>query len=140
MICQRLKAISYHRTRCLGYICKQNVIQRFFVSLVTMSAYRGLNHYMLSMIKSFSFDSVDANALNYVPVYCSMVWTLVLVYLSRLTGPLCSICVTGYCIECHCIFMSEDNIMRLVPNMVSFAWPMSPISACSMFIIPHNLD
>ncbi|OJJ87961.1 uncharacterized protein ASPGLDRAFT_64029 [Aspergillus glaucus CBS 516.65] len=67
-------------------IRKPNVIQHFMVSLVAMSAYQGLTHYTPSMIKSFGFDSVDANALASVPVYCSMVWTLVLAYLSDWLG------------------------------------------------------
>lgn len=67
-------------------IRKPNMIQHFMVSLVAMSAYQGLTHYTPSMIKSFGFDSVDANALTSVPVYCSMAWTLVLAYLSDWLG------------------------------------------------------
>lgn len=67
-------------------IRKPNVIQHFMFSLVAMSAYQGLTHYTPSMIKSFGFDSVDANALASVPVYCSMIWTLVLAYLSDWLG------------------------------------------------------
>lgn len=63
-------------------VCKPNVIQHFFVSLTSMSAYQGLNHYTPSIIKSFGFDGVDANALTSVPVYASMVWTLALAYIS----------------------------------------------------------
>lgn len=59
-----------------------NVLQHFFISLISMSAYQGLNHYTPSMIKSFGFGSVNANALASVPVYCSMVWTLALSYIA----------------------------------------------------------
>lgn len=59
-----------------------NVLQHFFISLISMSAYQGLNHYTPSMIKSFGFGNVNANALASVPVYCSMVWTLALSYIA----------------------------------------------------------
>lgn len=63
-------------------IRKPNVIQHFFISLTSMSAYQGLNHYTPSIIKSFGFGSVNANALTSVPVYASMIWTLALAFIS----------------------------------------------------------
>lgn len=63
-------------------IRKPNIIQHFFVSLTSMSAYQGLNHYTPSIIKSFGFGSVNANALTSVPVYASMIWTLALAFIS----------------------------------------------------------
>lgn len=61
---------------------KPNLIQHFFISLTSMSAYQGLNHYTPSIIKSFGFGSVNANALTSVPVYASMLWTLALAFIS----------------------------------------------------------
>ena len=59
-------------------IRQPNLILHFFVSLTSMSAYQGLNHYTPSIIKSFGFGSSNANALTSVPVYASMIWTLAL--------------------------------------------------------------
>ncbi|KAL5333996.1 major facilitator superfamily domain-containing protein [Aspergillus crustosus] len=46
------------------------VIQHFFITLVAMSGFQGLGQYTPSMIKSFGFSAVRANALASVPVYC----------------------------------------------------------------------
>ena len=106
-----------------------NVIQHFFISLISMSAYQGLNHYTPSMIKSFGFGSVNANALASVPVYCSMVWTLALAYLAYVwpyelrlvdkqvltdqgsTGPSWSIRAVMHYLECHFVRVSTGKSM-----------------------------
>lgn len=55
-------------------------LQHFFITLVAMSGFQGLTQYTPSMIKSFGFNAIQANALASVPIYCSMVWCLVLSY------------------------------------------------------------
>ncbi|GAB1198288.1 hypothetical protein APSETT444_007602 [Aspergillus pseudonomiae] len=40
-----------------------NTIQHFFITLVAMSGFQGLTQYTPSMIKSFGFSAVRANAL-----------------------------------------------------------------------------
>lgn len=57
------------------------IIQHFFITLVAMSGFQGLTQYTPSMIKSFGFSAVRANALASVPVYCGMFWILILSYL-----------------------------------------------------------
>ena len=106
-----------------------NVIQHFFISLISMSAYQGLNHYTPSMIKSFGFGNVNANALASVPVYCSMVWTLALAYLAYVwpyelrlvdkqvltdqgsTGSSWSIRAAMHYLECHFVRVSTGKSM-----------------------------
>ncbi|KAL4985333.1 major facilitator superfamily domain-containing protein [Aspergillus falconensis] len=61
---------------------RPRIIQHFFITLVAMSGTQGLTQYMPSMIKSFGFSAVRANALASVPAYCGMLWVLVLSYLS----------------------------------------------------------
>ncbi|KAF7591703.1 hypothetical protein BBP40_001216 [Aspergillus hancockii] len=61
-------------------------IQHFFVTLVAMSGFQGLTQYTPSMIKSFGFSAVRANALASVPIYCSMVWCLGLSYFADRSG------------------------------------------------------
>lgn len=57
------------------------IIQHFFVSLVSMSGFQGLTMYTPSLIKSFGFSATRANALDAVPVYCGIVWLVMLAYL-----------------------------------------------------------
>ncbi|OOO07848.1 major facilitator superfamily MFS_1 [Aspergillus oryzae] len=61
-------------------------LQHFFITLVAMSGFQGLTQYTPSMIKSFGFNAIQANALASVPIYCSMVWCLVLSYFADRTG------------------------------------------------------
>jgi hypothetical protein len=56
------------------------IIQHFFVTFVAMSGFQGLTTYTPSLIKSFGFSVVRANALAAVPVYCGIVWLLILAY------------------------------------------------------------
>ncbi|KAL3476701.1 major facilitator superfamily domain-containing protein [Aspergillus californicus] len=62
-------------------IRQPRIIQHFFITLVAMSGFQGLSQYTPSMIKSFGFSAIRANALASVPVYCGMVWILILSYL-----------------------------------------------------------
>ncbi|PYI29487.1 hypothetical protein BP00DRAFT_448307 [Aspergillus indologenus CBS 114.80] len=52
---------------------------------VSMSALSGLTTYTPTLIKSFGYDAIHANVLASVPVYCSMVLTFTLAYLSDRT-------------------------------------------------------
>lgn len=60
-------------------------LQHMLITLVAMSGFQGLNTYTPSMIKSFGFSAVRANALASVPVYASIVWTTILAYSSYVT-------------------------------------------------------
>ncbi|PYI12861.1 MFS transporter [Aspergillus violaceofuscus CBS 115571] len=64
---------------------KPTIIQHFFFTLVSMSALSGLTTYTPTLIKSFGYDAIHANLLASVPVYCSMVLTFTLAYLSDRT-------------------------------------------------------
>ncbi|KAL4938462.1 hypothetical protein BDV06DRAFT_225994 [Aspergillus oleicola] len=82
------------------------VIQHFFITLVAMSGFQGLTQYTPSMIKSFGFGAVRANALASVPVYCGMLWILILSYLSDKTGhrgPFVLIAITWNVISYACL-------------------------------------
>lgn len=56
------------------------ILQHVFVTLVSMTGFTGLTQYTPSMIKGLGFGAVKANALASVPVYCGMVWLIVLSY------------------------------------------------------------
>jgi hypothetical protein len=58
------------------------IIQHVLVTLVAMTGFQGITQYTPSMIKALGFDAVKANALSSVPVYCSMVWLVILSYAS----------------------------------------------------------
>ncbi|KAL4972629.1 major facilitator superfamily domain-containing protein [Aspergillus desertorum] len=82
------------------------IIQHFFITLVAMSGFQGLTQYTPSIIKSFGFSAVRANALASVPVYCGMLWVLVLSYLSDKTGhrgPFVLISITWNVISYACL-------------------------------------
>jgi MFS family permease len=61
-------------------ICQPRTLQHVFITLVAMSAFQGLTQYTPSIVKSFGFTAVHANALASVPVYASMIWTAGLAY------------------------------------------------------------
>ncbi|RDW68703.1 uncharacterized protein DSM5745_08463 [Aspergillus mulundensis] len=82
------------------------IIQHFFITLVAMSGFQGLTQYTPSMIKSFGFSAVRANALASVPVYCGMLWVLILSYLSdklNHRGPFVLIAITWNVISYACL-------------------------------------
>ncbi|OJJ54833.1 hypothetical protein ASPSYDRAFT_210570 [Aspergillus sydowii CBS 593.65] len=82
------------------------IIQHFFITLVAMSGFQGLTQYTPSMIKSFGFSAVRANALASVPVYCGMFWILILSYLSDKLGhrgPFVLIAITWNVISYACL-------------------------------------
>lgn len=58
------------------------IMQHVFLTLVAMSGFQGITQYTPSMIKALGFDAVKANALTSVPVYCSMVWLVILSFAS----------------------------------------------------------
>ncbi|KAL4999796.1 major facilitator superfamily domain-containing protein [Aspergillus recurvatus] len=85
---------------------RPRIIQHFFITLVAMSGFQGLTQYTPSIIKSFGFSAVRANALASVPVYCGMLWVLVLSYLSDRTGhrgPFVLISITWNVISYACL-------------------------------------
>ncbi|KAL6230683.1 hypothetical protein BDW75DRAFT_248460 [Aspergillus navahoensis] len=87
-------------------IRRPRIIQHFFITLVAMSGFQGLTQYTPSMIKAFGFSAVRANALASVPVYCGMLWILVLSYLSDKTGhrgPFVLISITWNVISYACL-------------------------------------
>jgi len=51
------------------------------ITLSSICTVQGLSTYTPSMIKSFGFGAIRANALASVPTYCAIVFTLVLSYL-----------------------------------------------------------
>jgi hypothetical protein len=57
-------------------------MQHVFLTLVSMSGFQGVTQYTPSMIKALGFDSIKANALTSVPVYCSIVWLTILSFAS----------------------------------------------------------
>jgi hypothetical protein len=59
-------------------IKEPRIMQHVLLTLVSMSGFQGLTQYTPTMIKKLGFDSVRANALASVPVYCSMVWLAIL--------------------------------------------------------------
>ncbi|KAL2815259.1 major facilitator superfamily domain-containing protein [Aspergillus cavernicola] len=82
------------------------IIQHFFITLVAMSGFQGLSQYTPSMIKSFGFSAVRANALASVPVYCGMLWILILSYLSDKLGrrgPFVLIAITWNVVSYACL-------------------------------------
>ncbi|KAB8258491.1 major facilitator superfamily domain-containing protein [Aspergillus pseudonomiae] len=83
-----------------------NTIQHFFITLVAMSGFQGLTQYTPSMIKSFGFSAVRANALASVPIYCSMVWCLGLSYFADRSGhrgPFVLLAITWNVISYACL-------------------------------------
>ncbi|KAL2219263.1 major facilitator superfamily domain-containing protein [Thermoascus aurantiacus ATCC 26904] len=56
------------------------------ITLSSICTVQGLSTYTPSMIKSFGFGAIRANALASVPTYCAIVFTLVLSYLCDKTG------------------------------------------------------
>ncbi|KAJ5109189.1 hypothetical protein N7456_005864 [Penicillium angulare] len=63
-----------------------NVLQHVFLSLVSATAVVGLHTYTPSIIESFGFDNITANALASVPIFASMLLLLILSILSDSTG------------------------------------------------------
>lgn len=59
-------------------IRQPQIIQHCFVTLVAMSGMQALTTYTPSLIESFGFSAIRANVLASVPVYCGMVWLLIL--------------------------------------------------------------
>jgi MFS-type transporter involved in bile tolerance (Atg22 family) len=58
------------------------------------------------MIKSFGFGAVRANALASVPVYCGMIWILILSYLADKVGhrgPFVLVAITWNVISYACL-------------------------------------
>ncbi|KAL4875118.1 major facilitator superfamily domain-containing protein [Aspergillus karnatakaensis] len=96
-------------------ISRPRVIQHFFITLVAMSGFNGLTQYTPSMIKSFGFGAVRANALASVPVYCSMLWVLILSYLSDKTGhrgPFVLVAITWNVISYACLRITPVTSSR----------------------------
>ncbi|KAE8154518.1 major facilitator superfamily domain-containing protein [Aspergillus avenaceus] len=114
---------------------KPNIIQHFFVTLVAMSAFQGLTQYTPSIIKSFGFSAVKANALASVPVYCSMVWILGWSYLadkSNHRGPFVLLSITWNVISYTCLRTTPYT----APKWTKYgAITAANASYCSMHIL-----
>ncbi|KAL2807943.1 major facilitator superfamily domain-containing protein [Aspergillus granulosus] len=119
----------------LKTIRQPRVIQHFFITLVAMSGFQGLTQYTPSLIKSFGFSAVRANALASVPVYCGMLWILILSYLADKVGhrgPFVLIAITWNVISYACL--------RVTP-MTSSQWhrygviAVANVSYASMHIL-----
>ncbi|CAG8238474.1 unnamed protein product [Penicillium salamii] len=88
------------------------IMQHVFLTLVAMTSFQGITQYSPSMIKSLGFDAVKANALNSVPVYCSMVWLLILSIASDKTkhrGPFVLLAITWNVIAYVCLRTSDPH-------------------------------
>jgi hypothetical protein len=66
----------------LQTVKQPRIMQHVFLTLVSMAGFQGITQYTPSMIKALGFDAVKANALTSVPVYCSMVWLIILSFAS----------------------------------------------------------
>ncbi|XHG08022.1 hypothetical protein AWENTII_011150 [Aspergillus wentii] len=87
-------------------VTQPHTLQHFFITLVAMSGFQGLTQYTPSMIKSFGFNAVQANALASVPIYASMVWTLGLSYFADKLGhrgPFVLLAITWNVISYTCL-------------------------------------
>ncbi|PYH95470.1 MFS general substrate transporter [Aspergillus ellipticus CBS 707.79] len=114
---------------------KTATIQHFMITLVSMSAFQGLNTYTPSMIKSFGFGAIRANALASVPVYASIVWTTILAYLSDKTGhrgPFVLLCITWNVISYACLKTSPTDASAWNKYAVI---AIANVAYCSMHVL-----
>ncbi|KAL3457149.1 major facilitator superfamily domain-containing protein [Aspergillus heterothallicus] len=99
----------------LKTVRQPRIIQHFFITLVAMSGFQGLSQYTPSMIKSFGFGAVRANALASVPVYCGMIWILILSYFADKVGhrgPFVLISITWNVISYACLRVTPATSSR----------------------------
>ncbi|KAJ5549682.1 Major facilitator superfamily domain general substrate transporter [Penicillium sp. DV-2018c] len=91
---------------------QSRILQHVFLTLVSMSGFSGLAQYTPTMIKGLGFDAIKANALASVPVYCSMIWLVVLSWASDKTrhrGPFVLLAITWNVISYACLRTSDPH-------------------------------
>ncbi|KAJ5358250.1 hypothetical protein N7541_005408 [Penicillium brevicompactum] len=111
------------------------ILQHVGVTLISMTAFQGITQYTPSMIKSLGFGAVKANALTSVPVYCSMVWLLILSYASDKTrhrGPFVLLAITWNVIAYACLRTSNPHAGQWHRYGVI---AVANVSYCSMHIL-----
>ncbi|PYI07392.1 vitamin H transporter [Aspergillus sclerotiicarbonarius CBS 121057] len=116
-------------------VTQPTTLQHMMVTLVAMSGFQGLNTYTPSMIKSFGFSAVRANALTSVPVYASIVWTTILAYISDKTGhrgPGVLLCVTWNLISYACLRTSPTDASKWHRYAVI---AIANVAYCSMHVL-----
>ena len=134
-------------------VTQPTTLQHMFITLVAMSGFQGLNTYTPSMIKSFGFSAVRANALASVPVYASIVWTTILAYSSYVTrilwwgkldadccrdkighrGPFVLLCITWNVISYACLRTSPTDASSWHKYAVI---AIANVAYCSMQYVP----
>ncbi|CAI7639535.1 unnamed protein product [Penicillium glandicola] len=111
------------------------IMQHVFVTLVSMAGFNGLTQYTPTMIKGLGFGAVKANALASVPVYCGMIWLIVLSFAADKTrhrGPFVLLAITWNVISYACLRTS---------NPLASKWhrygviAVANVSYCSMHIL-----
>ncbi|KAJ6100450.1 hypothetical protein N7499_000080 [Penicillium canescens] len=116
-------------------IKEPRIMQHVLLTLVSMSGFQGLTQYTPTMIKKLGFDSVRANALASVPVYCSMVWLAILSFAGDRTGhrgPFVLLAITWNVISYVCLRTSNPHASQWHRYGVI---AVANISYCSMHIL-----
>ncbi|RHZ52905.1 uncharacterized protein CDV56_103045 [Aspergillus thermomutatus] len=116
-------------------IRQPRTLQHVFITLVAMSGFQGLTQYTPSMIKSFGFAPIRANALASVPIYASMVWTLILSYLADRIGhrgPFVLLSITWNVISYTCLRMTPFSSDRWHKYAVL---TIANVAYCSMHVL-----
>ncbi|EAW13603.1 putative MFS transporter [Aspergillus clavatus NRRL 1] len=111
------------------------ILQHFFITLVAMSGFSGLTQYTPSLIKSFGFGAVRANALASVPIYASMLWTLILSYFADRTGhrgPFVLLSITWNVISYTCLRVTPFTSDRWHRYTVL---TIANVAYCSMHVL-----
>ncbi|CAI7604434.1 unnamed protein product [Penicillium pancosmium] len=111
------------------------IMQHVFLTLVSMSGFQGLTQYTPSMIKSLGFDSIKANALTSVPVYCSIIWLTILSLASDWTGhrgPFVLIAITWNVISYVCLKTAPYTLEKWHRYGII---AVANVSYCSMHIL-----
>ncbi|KAJ5740047.1 hypothetical protein N7533_012831 [Penicillium manginii] len=111
------------------------IMQHVFLTLVSMSGFQGVTQYTPSMIKALGFDSIKANALTSVPVYCSIVWLTILSFASDWTGhrgPFVLISITWNVISYVCLKTAPYTLDKWHRYGVI---AVANVSYCSMHIL-----
>ncbi|KAJ5129143.1 Major facilitator superfamily domain general substrate transporter [Penicillium bovifimosum] len=111
------------------------ILQHVFLTLVSMSGFSGLTQYTPTMIKGLGFDAVRANALASVPVYCSMIWLIILSVAADKTrhrGPFVLLAITWNVISYACLRASNPHATQWHRYGVI---AVANIAYCSMHIL-----
>ncbi|KAJ5385833.1 hypothetical protein N7509_008374, partial [Penicillium cosmopolitanum] len=118
-----------------SHIIQPRIMQHVFLTLVSMSGFQGITQYTPSMIKSLGFDSIKANALTSVPVYCSIIWLTILSLASDWTGhrgPFVLIAITWNVISYVCLKTAPYTLEKWHRYGII---AVANVSYCSMHIL-----